>query len=107
IIELEHKGLEPVYDVLISEIEGELERQLLPGLIMSDLAWAGGDDFDVLFKKATEALSSLRRRKLEKQLEAIQIELGEAERAADPDSVLRLFQEKADIKRKMLQSMRT
>jgi hypothetical protein len=69
---------------------------------MSDLAWVGGDDFDTLFKKATEALSSLRKRKLERMLDAIQIEIGQAEREQNGDRVLQLYQQKTEIQRRRL-----
>jgi hypothetical protein len=69
---------------------------------MSELAWAGGVDFDTLLKKATEALSSLRRRKFERMLEAIQIEIGQAEREQDAERVLLLYQQKTEIQRRRL-----
>ncbi|HKV40236.1 MAG TPA: DNA primase [Blastocatellia bacterium] len=103
IIDLEANGSDPTYDELSVRIESDFEMKLLPGLLMSDLAWAGGDDFDTLFKKATQAMVSLKRRRLEKQLGSIQIELVEAERVSDLDRVLRLYQEKAELKRRMLQ----
>jgi DNA primase len=80
LIELEREGAEPDYDALSQRLDGTFEQQLLPGLLMSDLGWAGGDDFDTLFKKATESLLSLKRRRLEKKLDSIQIELGQRER---------------------------
>ena len=83
-------------------IEGEQERDMLPALLISDLAWAVESDFDTLFKKATEALSSLRRRKLEKRLDQIQIELGQAEREQDTERVLRLYQEKTEVQRRKI-----
>ena len=69
---------------------------------MSDLAWAGGEDFDTLFKKATEALASLRRKQLEKRLDVIQVELGQAERDQDTDRVQSLFLEKTEIQKRKL-----
>jgi len=69
---------------------------------MSDLAWAGGEDFDTLFKKATEALASLRRKQLEKRLDVIQVELGQAERDQDTDRVQSLYLEKTEIQKRRL-----
>jgi thiamine monophosphate kinase len=69
---------------------------------MSDLAWTGGEDFETLFKKATEALTSLRRRRLERRLDAIQIEIGQAEREQDAERVLLLYQQKTDTQRRRL-----
>jgi len=69
---------------------------------MSDLEWAGGEDFETLFKKATEALSSLRRRRFERKLDAIQIEIGQAEREQNLERVLLLYQEKTEIQRRRL-----
>ncbi|HUK90321.1 MAG TPA: DNA primase [Blastocatellia bacterium] len=117
LIELEREGGEPDYDTLIRKLEGAFEQQLVPGLLMSDLGWAGADDFDTLYKRATEALSSLKRRRLEKKLDSIQSELSQGERDREqkaatmtPDewerfqqAMFRLYQEKADVKRRMLQ----
>ena len=75
---------------------------MLPALLMSDLEWAGGLDFETLFKKATEALSSLRHKQIERRIEIIQIEIGQAERNQDQNRVLQLFQEKATLKRRKL-----
>jgi hypothetical protein len=69
---------------------------------MSDLAWAGGEDFDTLLKKATEALSSLRRRQLERKLDTIQMEIGQAEREHDEARVLSLYQQKTEIQKRKL-----
>jgi hypothetical protein len=102
IINVERDGGEPDFHALSDLLEIESERALLPTLLMSDLAWAGAEDFDTLFKKATEALSSLRRKQLEKRLDAIQIELGQAERAQDADLVLRLYTEKTEIQKRKL-----
>jgi DNA primase len=96
------EGLEPDFHNLCERIEGEAERAMLPALLMSDLGWAGDGDFDTLFKAATEALSSLRRRQLERRLDLIQIEIGQAEREQDVDRVLRLWQEKAEIQRRRI-----
>jgi len=117
LIELEREGVELDYDSLSARLEGTFEQQLLPGLLMSDLGWAGGDDFDTLFKKATEALSSLKRRRLEKKLESIQIELSQGEREREQkaatmtseewegfqQSMFALYKEKTEIKKRMLQ----
>ncbi|HJQ24800.1 MAG TPA: DNA primase [Blastocatellia bacterium] len=102
IIGVEREGLEPDFDRLGARLENEEERALLPALLMSDLAWAGGQDFETLFKKATEALSSLRRKQIERRLEVIQIEIGQAESNQDHHRVLELFQEKAALKRRKL-----
>jgi DNA primase len=115
LIELQREGLEPDYDVLSRRLDGAFEQQLLPGLLMSDLAWAEGDDFDTLLKKATRALWSLRRRRLEKKLDSIQIELSQGERERDQkagtmtpeqwetfqQTMFRLYQEKAEIKKRI------
>jgi hypothetical protein len=55
-----------------------------------------------LFKKATEALSSLRRRRFERRLDAIQIEIGQAEREQDAERVLLLYQQKTEIQKRRL-----
>jgi DNA primase len=102
IIRVCSEGLEPDFQILWERVEGEPERAFLPALLMSDLAWAGDGEFDTLFKAATEALSSLRRRQLERKLDLIQIEIGQAEREQDTDRVLRLYQEKAEIQRRKL-----
>jgi hypothetical protein len=75
---------------------------LVAGLFISDLAWAKGDDFETLFKHATEAMLSLRIRLLERKREAIQIQLSQAERENNQDLVIHLYQEKAELKRRML-----
>ena len=98
----ERDGLEPDFDNLSARLESDVERAMLPALLMSDLAWAGGLEFETLFKKATEALSSLRQKQIERRLEIIQIELGQAERDQNQDRVLQLFQEKATLKRRKL-----
>ena len=64
IITLHDEEAEIDFSTLSERVEGEQERELLSALLISDLAWAIENDFDTLFKKATEALSSLRRRKL-------------------------------------------
>lgn len=106
LISISNEGAEPDFQNLWDRIEREEERAMLPALLMSDLAWAGGTDFDILFKQATEAISSLRRRQLERKLDLIQIEIGQAEREQDTERVLRLWQEKTEIqKRKLALSM--
>jgi replicative DNA helicase len=102
IIDVERQGLEPDFASLSERIEGEPERNLLSAFLISDLAWAGGNDFDTLFKKATGAISSLRRRQLERRLDLIQIEIGQAAREQDNDRVQRLYQEKIEIQRRKL-----
>ncbi|MEK6320391.1 MAG: DNA primase [Acidobacteriota bacterium] len=102
VIAMDNQGVEFHFDNLIERVEAESERELLPALLMSDLAWAGGDDFDTLFKKATEALSSLRRRRFERMLDAIQIEIGQAEREQDVERVLLLYQQKTELQKRRL-----
>jgi DNA primase len=102
VIEIDNQALDPHLENLAERVEAETERALLPALLMSDLSWAGGDDFETLFKKATEALSSLRRRRLERLLETIQIEIGQAERDSDIERVLVLYQQKTDIQKRRL-----
>jgi DNA primase len=102
VVDVVGKGLEPDFDNLSERVEPEAERALLPALLMSDLTWAGADDFDTLFKKATEAISSLRRRKLERMLDAIQIEISQAERDKDGDRVLLLYHQKTEIQKRRL-----
>ncbi|MFP5263261.1 MAG: DNA primase [Blastocatellia bacterium] len=102
LIAISNEGQEPDFHSLSERIEGEAERAMLPALLMSDLAWAGGDDFDTLFKQATQAISSLRRRQLERKLDLIQMEISRAEREQDAERVLRLYQEKAEIQRRRI-----
>jgi hypothetical protein len=102
VVQVAGEGLEPDFDNLSARLENEEERAMLPALLMSDLAWAGGLEFETLFKKATEALSSLRRKQIERQLELIQIEISHAEREQNDARVLELFQEKAALKRRKL-----
>jgi DNA primase len=102
VIELETQSLEPHFDNLMERVEADYERELLPALLMSDLGWAGGDGFDTLFKKATEALSSLRRRRFERMLDALQIEMGHAERAQDVERYQLLYQQKIELKNRVL-----
>jgi DNA primase len=102
VIGMEDQGVEFHFDNLAERLEAESERELLPALLMSDLAWAGGDDFDTLFKKATEALSSLRRRRFERMLDTIQIEIGQAEREQDVERVLLLYQQKTELQKRRL-----
>src|SRR5207237_2506078 len=52
IIQLEREGLESDFDHLSARLDNEDERAMLPALLMSDLAWAGGLEFETLFKKA-------------------------------------------------------
>jgi DNA primase len=102
VIDVDSQDIEFHFDNLAERIVDESERELLPALLMSDLNWAGGDDFETLFKKATEALSSLRRRKLERKLDAIQIEIGQAEREQDAERVLLLYQQKTETQKRRL-----
>jgi DNA primase len=102
VIEMESKAIDFHFDNLVERVESAVERELLPALLMSDLAWAAGEDFETLFKKATEALSSLRRRQLERKLDAIQVEISQAERAQDVERVLLLYQQKTEIQKRRL-----
>jgi DNA primase len=102
VIDLEARSLELHFDNLMERVETDYERELLPALLMSDLGWAGGEDFDTLFKKATEALSSLRRRRFERMLDALQIEMGHAERAQDVERYQLLYQQKIELKNRVL-----
>jgi DNA primase len=102
LVEAERQGLEPDYVNLNERLSSDAERAMLAQLLVSDLEWAGADDFDTLMRKASEALSSLRRRRLERKLAAIQIELQEAERLGNTERVLELFRQKAQIKKRML-----
>ncbi len=97
IIKTESKGVAPDFESLSEILDGEAERDMLPALLMSDLAWACGTDFEALLKEATEALKSLRLRQLEKRLDSIQMELGEAERVNDSDRVMQLWRDKIEI----------
>ena len=102
VIDMDTNAIEFHFDNLIERIEAESERELLPALLMSDLAWAGGEDFETLFKKATAALSSLRRRRLERKLDVIQMEMGQAEREQDVDRVQVLYEQKKETQRRRL-----
>ena len=102
IVSAEKAGVDPDFATLSDRIETQPERDLLPALLMSDLAWAGGDDFDTLMKKATWALSSLRRRQLERKLGAIQMELAQAEREHDEARWLSLWQQVTEINNRKL-----
>ena len=99
---LELRGDEPDFNHLNEQLENEADREMLPSLLMSDLAWAGSDDFDTLIKKATEALSSLRKKRFEKRLDEIQIEIGQAELESNWEKVDRLSYEKMELKRRKL-----
>lgn len=101
IIDLEQQAIEPDFSNVSERLE-ELDRELIPTLLMSDLSWAGNDDFETLFKKATEALSSLRRKRFERRLDTIQIEIGQAERENNTEQVLHLYQEKMEIQKRKL-----
>jgi DNA primase len=90
------------YDTLSVGMDGEFEKSLLAGLLMSELAWTRGDDFDTLFKHATEALVSLRVRLLERKTQALQIQVSQAQREHNYELYLQLVQEIADLKRRML-----
>ncbi|HEU4390837.1 MAG TPA: DNA primase [Blastocatellia bacterium] len=100
VIKLESEGLDPDYDRLSERAEG-VDRSLLTDLLISDLGWANSDDFENLFKKATEALTTIRARRLENQMETIQREIAEAHRNGDVDTERRLNMEKLEIGRRM------
>jgi DNA primase len=102
VLEIDRVGEALNYEALSTGVEGEVEKRLVAGLLISDLAWAKGDDFETLFKRATEAILSLRIRMLERKREDIQIQISQAERGNDQDLVIRLYQEKAELKRRML-----
>ena len=102
IVTLHDEGAEIDFSTLSERVDGEQEREMIPALLISDLAWAIESDFDTLFKKATEALSSLRRRRLERRLDQIQIELGQAEREQDTERVLRLYHEKTEVQKRKI-----
>lgn len=100
--DLEQEGVEPDFTSLSEKLSEEGDREMIPSLLMSDLSWAGGEDFDTLIKKATEALSSLLRKRFEKRLDEIQIEIGQAEREGNWERVSQLSQEKMEIKKRKL-----
>ena len=102
IVQIEREGFEPDFDTISARLESEEERATLPALLMSDLAWAGGLEFETLFKKATEALSSLRRKQIERRLEVIHIELGQAASEQNELRVRELYAEKAELNRRKL-----
>jgi hypothetical protein len=102
IVYLENNAEDFDFDGLNARLEAESERELLPALLMSDLSWAGGDDFDTLFKRATDALSSIRIRRFERMLDSLQIEMGQAEREQDVERYQLLFQRKLELKNRML-----
>ncbi|MEW6129269.1 MAG: DNA primase [Acidobacteriota bacterium] len=102
IIHLEKQKVEPDFSNLSELLDSDIDRERLPGLMISDLAWVGGNDFDTLIKKATEALSSLRRKRFEKRLETIQIEIGQANTSSDFERLNQLMIEKTEIKKKIL-----
>jgi hypothetical protein len=102
VIDMDSNAIDFHFDNLMERVEAESERELLPALLMSDLDWAGGEDFETLFKKATEALSSLRRRRFERMLDVLQIEMGQAEREQDVERYQLLYQRKIELKNRML-----
>jgi DNA primase len=99
---LARDDIEPDFSNLSAQLDGEAEREFIPELMMSDLSWVGSIEFDALIKKATEALSSLRRRRFEKRLEAIQIEIGQSSQEGNLERMHQLMQEKTDMKKKIL-----
>jgi DNA primase len=107
LVSLELEKIEPDYHTLSERLESDEERALLSGLLISNLEWAGASDFDTLFKRATEALSSLRRKQLDKRFDQIQIEMGEAERESDTERMWRLYQEKIELGKRYRESLAT
>ncbi|HVF91913.1 MAG TPA: DNA primase [Blastocatellia bacterium] len=101
IVEVHNAGIEADFSSLSEKLESESDLELLPALLMSDLGWAGDTDFDTLFKKATQALSSLRRRQLEKKIDELNLEMGQAAREQDTEKHSRLYQEKFMIKKRL------
>jgi DNA primase len=99
---LEREGIEPDFSNLSERLEDEDEREFIPELMMSDLSWVGASDFDTLIKKATEALSSLRRKRYERRLEAIKMETDQAHTEGDNDRINQLYLERFEIKKKIL-----
>ena len=102
IVEVHNAGLEADFSSLSERLESESDLALLPALLMSDLAWAGEQDFDTLFKKATHALSSLRRRQLEKKIDELQLDIKQAVTEQDMERMNRLWQEKADLGKRLV-----
>jgi len=102
VIRLELESKDPDFAALSELVESEREREMLADLLISELAWAGGDDFEVYMKRATEALSSLRRRALERTLDVIQMEISNAERDKDDDRVLNLYRQKAEVQKRRI-----
>ena len=102
IVEVHNAGLEADFSSLSGRLENESDLELLPALLMSDLAWAGEQDFDTLFKKATHALSSLRRRQLEKKIDELQIDIKQAVTEQDMEKMNRLWREKADLGKRLV-----
>lgn len=102
VMELDRGGQGLDFDSLTERVGSESERALLPALLMSDLSWVGGDDFDTLFKRATHALASIRIRRFERMLDALQIDMGQAEREQDVDRYQRLYQQKIELKNRIL-----
>jgi DNA primase len=100
IIDLEQQGVEPDFSTLSQSLTEETDRDFIPALLMSDLSWAGNNDFDTLFKKATAALSSLRQRRFERRLQIIQIEIGQAELAKNIEQEMQLYREKMEIEKR-------
>ena len=100
IVSAEKEGLPPDFATLSTRIETETERDLLPTLLMSDLDGVDADDFETLMKKATHALTSLRLRKLERDLNTIQMEIGSARHEQDDARLYALNLEKLEIGRR-------
>jgi DNA primase len=99
IAQVEGDGLEPDFHTLSERLENADERDMLPGLLMSDIANAD-QEFEVLLKNATEALSTLRLKQIERRLEIIQIEISQAESNKDHIRALELCQEKRALRQR-------
>ena len=107
LVAAQSEGREPTFDELRARLESDEERSMLPPLLMSELGWANGTEFDNLLRKATEALASLRRKQIDRRIETIQIEIVQAEAEKNQDRILELYQEKADLKRRKLANVAT
>jgi DNA primase len=101
-VRLELEGKDPEFESMSELIAEEREKELVADLLISELAWVGGDDFDTFLKRASEALASLRRRRFERRLELIQIELAKAERDQDAARVESLYLEKTEIQKRRI-----
>ena len=102
VVYLDEESIDPDFAALTARLEDDNDRALIPALLMGDGSENPEDEFEVLFKRATQALCSLRSMKLERRLEQIQIEIGKAERESNSELVLRLHQERMEVKKRRL-----